>query len=232
MRQLNSAGFLEETTEQTTAWFDRYIPHEAQPEVLKAIEEAICKKQAFELEHRVRRADGSVGWTLSRAVPLFDGEGNIAEWFGAASDVTARRRAEEALRNAIAEKETLLKEIHHRVKNNLQIVDSLLRLQSDAFPDTRLSEIVNDMENRVHVIAEIHKLLYGSADLAHVDMARFIERLGESLSAIQSKTKRPSLLIRANHVSLNLQYAVPLGLVLNELISNSLKHAFPLPPLR
>ncbi|MET7245612.1 PAS domain-containing protein [Methylobacterium sp. EM32] len=94
MRQLDGHGFLADTVVPSVRWLDSYIDPADRPEVMAAIEDAIRRKGTFELEHRVRRADGSFGWTLSRAVPLFDERGEIIEWFGAASDVTARRSAE------------------------------------------------------------------------------------------------------------------------------------------
>jgi two-component system, sensor histidine kinase PdtaS len=117
--------------------------------------------------------------------------------------------------------------VHHRVKNNLQVIDSLLRLQSDAFPDSRLSRLIDETANRVHVIAEIHQLLYQSTDLTNFDVAEFVQRLCESLVALFSRKQRPQLLVHADQLRIDLQHAVPLGLVLNELISNALKHAFP-----
>lgn len=100
MRQLSGGGFLADTESADPNWFDRYIHRDDQPQVRAAIDEAIRTKSLFELEHRVIRADGTLGWTLSRSIPLFDDAGEIVEWFGAASDVTARREAEEALRKS------------------------------------------------------------------------------------------------------------------------------------
>lgn len=100
MRQLSGGGFLADTESPDPHWFDRYIHPDDQPHVWAAIQEAIRTKSVFELEHRVVRADGTLGWTLSRSIPLFDETGAIIEWFGAASDVTARREAEEALRKS------------------------------------------------------------------------------------------------------------------------------------
>ncbi len=97
MRTLDSSGFLPSVTEPTRTWLEAFIPAGDQPRVLAAIRVAIGAKGVFQLEHRVRQADGSVGWTFSRAVPVLDAHGSVAEWFGAASDVTDRRRAAEAL---------------------------------------------------------------------------------------------------------------------------------------
>jgi PAS domain-containing protein len=98
MRALSGGGFLADTSAPSRTWLAHYIHPDDQPRVLQAIEEAVRTKSVFELEHRVRRADGSLGWTLSRAVPRVGADGTIIEWFGAASDVTARRQAEDAVR--------------------------------------------------------------------------------------------------------------------------------------
>ncbi len=97
MRQLHSRGFLANTEKPSRTWLQEYIPPDDQPHVTAVINEAIRTKSIFELEHRVRRADGSLGWTFSRAVPLLDANGEIVEWFGAASDITERKRMEETL---------------------------------------------------------------------------------------------------------------------------------------
>ncbi|MDO9712851.1 PAS domain S-box protein [Paracraurococcus lichenis] len=98
LRRLDGHGFLADTPEPSRSWLDEYILPEDQPQVWDAIQEAIRARRVFDLEHRVRRAAGGFGWAHSRAVPLLDAEGRIREWFGAASDVTARRAVEEALR--------------------------------------------------------------------------------------------------------------------------------------
>lgn len=100
MMQLDGRGFLSDTSEPITNWLEKYIFDEDQPMVKAAIAEAIAKKKIFELEHRVMRADGSPGWTLSRAVPILNEAGDITEWFGAASDVTERRHNQDALRES------------------------------------------------------------------------------------------------------------------------------------
>ena len=94
MRGLDGAAFLPHTNEATTDWLDTYIPPDERPRVREAINQAITAKDVFELEHRVLRADGTVGWTFSRAIPLLDDVGEISEWVGAATDVTARVKAD------------------------------------------------------------------------------------------------------------------------------------------
>lgn len=97
MNQLYGRGFLADTEEPSRSWLQKYIHPDDQPPVIAVIDEAIRTKSIFELEHRVRRADGSLGWTFSRAVPLMSADGDIVEWFGVAGDITERKQAEEAL---------------------------------------------------------------------------------------------------------------------------------------
>ncbi len=110
MRQLTGEQFLTATTEPNRSWMETYILPEDQAMVLDSIQKAIRTKSAFELEHRVRRADGTAGWIFSRAIPLLDENGNIREWFGAASDVTERKRAEEEIRRHSIELEERVRE--------------------------------------------------------------------------------------------------------------------------
>jgi len=103
MRQLDGRGFISDTTRPSQSWLQEYIFPEDQGHVLEVIRDAVRRKSIFELEHRVRRVDGSIGWTHSRAVPLLDDHGEIREWFGAASDITERKLAEERLQEARTE---------------------------------------------------------------------------------------------------------------------------------
>jgi len=119
MHQLDGQGFLSDTLTTEREWLSAYIHPDDQPHVLKAIERAIGEKAIFDLEHRVRLVDGQLGWTHSRAVPIFR-EGEIVEWFGAASDVTEAKRAEH-------HKELLIDELNHRAKNLLTVIQSIAK---------------------------------------------------------------------------------------------------------
>jgi two-component sensor histidine kinase len=137
-------------------------------------------------------------------------------------------RTNTLLRESLLDKETLLREIHHRVKNNLQIVASLLRLQSRQVRDRAAQLALSDMGNRVRAISDIHQLLYSSFDLARVDMSQFTSELVKNLMAVyQTNERRVRVELGLSTTSLEIDLAVPYGLMLNELISNALKHAFP-----
>lgn len=105
LRALEGQGFLADTSEPSKDWLQTYVHPDDQPRVLAAVQQAIANRGMFDSEHRIRQADGSLGWTHARAVPMLDSEGRLVEWFGAASDTTARKRGEEALRQLTAELE-------------------------------------------------------------------------------------------------------------------------------
>ncbi|NEQ78662.1 MAG: histidine kinase, partial [Okeania sp. SIO2C9] len=143
-------------------------------------------------------------------------------------DITEQKLAEEALRKSLKEKEILLQEVHHRVKNNLQVISSLLDLQSSSLKDTKTIELFRESYNRVRSMALVHERLYSSASLEKINFAEYIETLACHL--IQSyglSTKPIEIKIDCQEVFLNLDKAITCGLIINELISNALKYAFP-----
>lgn len=137
------------------------------------------------------------------------------------------QQAEAALSRALAEKETLLREIHHRVKNNLQVIYSLLSLQIQAHPDCEDSNLLEDARQRVKTMALVHETLYGTADLARIPAGDFIGKVAGSLFEIyHAAAQGIELSITAEDVRLDLDRAIPLGLIINELTTNALKYAF------
>lgn len=139
-----------------------------------------------------------------------------------------RRRAEAAVQNSLDEKEILLKEIHHRVKNNLQVISGLLDLQAHHIKDRGTVNVYKESQNRVITMALIHEKLYQSRDLARVDFVSYIGDLSETLFASYGVSMdRVQLVLDSEEVDLVIDTAIPCGLIVNELISNALKHAFP-----
>ncbi|MBD2257880.1 histidine kinase dimerization/phosphoacceptor domain -containing protein [Pseudanabaena sp. FACHB-2040] len=146
------------------------------------------------------------------------------------SELAERKRAEEQLKSSLREKEALIKEIHHRVKNNLQIISSVLRLQSDFVRDKKVMALFNDSQNRIRSMALIHEKLYQSRDLLRISMAEYVQDLAHNLlSSYVASSQRIQLQIQAESIWLNIDTAIPCGLIINELVSNALKHAFPDP---
>ncbi len=126
------------------------------------------------------------------------------------------------------EKELLLKEIHHRVKNNLQVVSSLLKLQSGYVKDESSLDLLIDSQNRIRSMALVHQKLYQSKDFSEIDFSEYLKQLTEHLLHVfKSRQGDIKIAVEAANVNLSIDLAIPCGLILNELISNSLKYAFP-----
>jgi two-component system, sensor histidine kinase PdtaS len=142
-------------------------------------------------------------------------------------DISDRKQKEERIVQALKEKEMLLGEIHHRVKNNLQIVYSLLDLQLARISDPLVLDLLRDSQNRVRSMALVHQTLYQSKDFARVDIGSFLDSLVPSLVTSYGVAGRVEVLVDAVGVLLPINIAIPCALVINELISNALKHAFP-----
>jgi PAS domain S-box-containing protein len=137
-------------------------------------------------------------------------------------------QAEERVRAALREKEVLLKEVHHRVKNNLQVIISLLSIQSRQVRDRAVLDVLRDSENRIRSIALIHEKLYKSEDVALVDFAGYVQNLvPELFKAYALEKATPALELEVEDIRLGIDVAVPCGLIINELVTNCLKHAFP-----
>ncbi len=141
-------------------------------------------------------------------------------------DVTEQKEVQAQIEAALHEKELLLKEIHHRVKNNLAIVSSLLEFQAEGIESEEAQTAFQESQNRIHSMGRIHELLYRSGDLARVDMEEYLRQLVDHLRDSYG-AYRVALDVEAGDVALDIDRAIPCGLIVNELVSNSLKHAFP-----
>ncbi len=142
--------------------------------------------------------------------------------------ITELKRADEEIKASLKEKEVLLREIHHRVKNNLQIISSLLNLQSSFIKDKEVLEIFGESQNRVRSLALIHEKLHRSRDLARIDFGEYLRSLvANLLRSYGIDSNVTTVKINADDVSLDIDTAIPCALIINELVSNSLKHAFP-----
>lgn len=142
-------------------------------------------------------------------------------------DISDRKEAEALLQASVQEKEVLLKEIHHRVKNNLQVISSLLKMQSRSLQDPRIQAMFQDSQSRIHSMALIHQKLYQSQDLARINQGEYIRNLTSNLFRSYSVNPRSiKLEVNVDDVFMSIDAAIPCGLIINELVTNSLKYAF------
>ncbi|MDB5963932.1 MAG: domain S-box protein, partial [Polaromonas sp.] len=185
LRQLAGGGFIPDTTAEDTNWLEAYIPPEDRPALRVEIERAIRTKSTYDLEHRVNRVDGTVGWAHSRAVPLFDAEGNITEWFGAASDVTAKRRAEIALKEL---NETLERRVEERTIELMAAEEALRHAQKMEAVGQLTGGLAHDFNNLLAGIS-------GSLELLQTRVAQGrIGDLERYLGAAQDAARRAAAL--------------------------------------
>lgn len=192
------------------------------------VAQAIEQQADLNIEFRVIWPDGSIHWINDIGKITFDENAQPVGMYGIQMDITERKLATEKIRASLHEKELLLKEIHHRVKNNLQIISSLLYLQSGSIDDPLTLMKFQDSQNRIHSMALIHERLYRSDDLAHVDFATYLHDLATSLvDTYRKQAYHIALKVKADNALLDIDTAIPCGLIVNELVSNALKHAFP-----
>ncbi len=170
-------------------------------------------------------------WFQISLFPLREPEGEIAGLVATVYDITHLKRAQHDLAEALAEKDALLKELHHRVKNNLQIISSLLSLQFDRVQDRGLRAMVMESQHRIRAMALVHEQLYRSETLMRLDTPVFLDSLVASLvRSYAAAGQQVEATVEADCGPLDLDVAIPIALVINELVSNSLKHAFVVTP--
>jgi two-component sensor histidine kinase/PAS domain-containing protein len=176
----------------------------------------------------IERPDGQHLTTLAYANPVHDEAGTLLGAVNVLVDITERKQVEAQLQASLHEKEVLLKEIHHRVKNNLQVIASLLYLQSDHLKDPEDVALFEDTQNRVKSMALVHESLSRTGDLAHFNFAHYIESLTTHLfQSHVAEVSRISLDMELDEIAFDVDTAIPCGLILNELLTNALKYAFP-----
>lgn len=163
-----------------------------------------------------------------KAVPLYDNKGKLVGAIETIRDVTDFRDAQKKLKKSLDEKEMLLKEIHHRVKNNLMVISSLLELESRYIKDKAVLGVFKESQNRAKSMAYIHERLYRSTDLKRIDFGDYIQSLGEDIyETYVIDPDRIKLNLKVEEVMVDINTSVPLGLIVNELLTNSMKYAFP-----
>jgi PAS domain S-box-containing protein len=207
------SGNMVSTDEYNSYWKER-IDRAFQGETLK-----------FETEYISKR--GVHRWREVFLNPIKDQRDVVIEVSCMAHDITDQKAAEENIRQSLKEKEVLLKEVHHRVKNNLQVISSILNLQSSYVKDKKSLDLLLESQNRIKSMAFVHESLYQTKDFSNINFSSYVENICSNLVHSYSNPEYPpQLKMDLDSIQLNLDTAIPCGLIINELISNALKYAF------
>ena len=218
------------TQERGNGWAEGVHPDDFQDCMDRYLGSFVAREQ-FRMEYRLRRADGHFRWILDHGVPRYGPLGTFEGFIGSCIDITEMREAAEAVKArtsalaaALREREVLLSEIHHRVKNNLQLVSSMLALQARN-SGAEAQHALLEGQRRIDSIALVHEQLYGSRNLSVVNFAHYIQALIPELC--RGMTERVNVVLDLLDVELPPERAIPCGLLVSELVTNALKHAFP-----
>jgi PAS domain S-box-containing protein len=195
-------------------------------DTLAASAQALFRDGQWEGELTARRRDDTTFTVQCAAAVLRDARGELTHVMGSLVDITDRKRAEAAMRASLEEKEALLKEVHHRVKNNLQVVTSLLALQAQREQRPEVLTALRDTQGRVRAMALLHETLYRSPSLSRVSLASYLEAIGAQLARSYLTEVAPRLTVQVDEVALPIDQAMPCGLLVSELVTNAFKHAF------
>jgi PAS domain S-box-containing protein len=205
----------------------RYIDPQDQDSYYLLRQQVQNSKASRSIELRLPKGARQAVWVQLTATAAIDKAGQSLLLI-VLTDVTDRRLSQAALQSSLQEKVALLNEVHHRVKNNLQVITSLLRLETHRGHGAAIKSVLDEMQGRIRSMALLHELLYREGSFATVDLGQYLTRLcTEALRAMQTPPGQIKLELKLASVNVNMDQAMPCGLLVNELISNCVKHAFP-----
>jgi PAS domain S-box-containing protein len=188
----------------------------------------IANGKVWRGEIRNKAKDGTYYWVDTTIVPFLDENKKPYQYVSIREDITSKKLAEEMIKTSLKEKEVLIREIYHRTKNNMQVISSLLGLKAALVDDVQMKIILQEMRDRIQTIAMVHQKLYQSQNLSRVNLKDYISDLANLIVISYSNdSDKISLVLDLDSINVELDIAVPCGLIINELLSNSIKYAFP-----
>lgn len=206
--------------------FKPLIHEDDREETARALEKLHQPPHSIYLEQRLMTKNGW-RWLLWAHQGILDDDGNVVAFVGVGRDITKRKLAENRIIESLREKELLLREVHHRVKNNLQIISTLLSLQSAQIKDESVINLYRESQNRIRSIALIHENLYQSEDLASINFSVYVKNLiTDLIDSYGGDSNMIKTFLSIDNVTMGIETAIPCGLIINELVSNSLEHGF------
>lgn len=193
-----------------------------------ALRRVVKDDTPYDTDYRVVWPDGSIHCISSRGRIVLDSAGVPRKISGVLWDITERKQVEDQIKASLAEKEVLLKEIHHRVKNNMQVISSLLRMQSGFLKDEDDKRMFQESQLRIQSMSLVYNKLYQSENMASISLHGYAKDLvGGLIKSNSFSANTPKMLIEIDDIELSLDFAIPCGLIINEVVTNSLKYAFP-----
>jgi len=194
----------------------------------KSDKELLIQKLGQFQDFMVKTKDGTIKYLQQRITVKMNHSFDVSQLSGTIQDITQIKENEIRLKESLKEKELMLQEIHHRVKNNMQVVSGLISMQAHGIKDTKIQEIFKSIQNRICSMARVHEDLYQSDNFRDVEVEKYIRDLIEHLyDSYRIDQDKISLELHVNDVVLDIRTALPLGIILNELITNVFKHAYP-----
>lgn len=217
---------LSESSAMGDGWLAAVHPEDRESVRLGWQETVRLQRPGF-ADYRFLSPDGTVSWIMGQVSPETNVENRIVGFVGTVTDISEHKRAEETIRASLSEKDILLKEVHHRVKNNLMTIIGLIKMQENKAHEPALKDLMKELDGRVRAMALVHESLYKSKNLDRIDLQNYIETMSSHIRAQLGAERNILFSVHACGAEADLDIAVPCGLILNELITNAYKHAFP-----
>lgn len=207
-------------------YIDEILPPELSAFPISKYSDCLHTGETVKYEEHIQLPDNNSLWFFTILTPIKNSKGAIVRILGSSRDISSLKQAEENLKNALKEKEVLLSEIHHRVKNNLAIVSGLLMLQSEKVKHPDDFYLFEESRNRINSMALIHETLYKNDDFSLIDFKKYLTDLISNIKKSYQLKQEVTVLLNIDKVVLQIGIALPLGLLINEILTNSFKHAF------